>query len=285
MEKLMNPDLFKDHLEDKFYIYLHVTKDDKTPFYIGKGKNKRCFDTYNRNDWWVNIVNKHDYLILILEINLSEEISYEKEKYWISYFGRKQFKNGGTLVNLTDGGEGVSGKIYTEEEKEKKSKYFKLHPEIWSSGINREKYFGKQLFGEDNPNFGNKYEKNPLSKPVVKLSLNGDFIDQYPSILFCSEKNEVKPTSVSACCLNKRHQLKGYKYVFLSDYEKNNIIITSGKNSKKQVNQIDLFSNEIICTYNSCAATKENGFNPTNVGQVCRGEKKTHKGYKWEYIK
>lgn len=47
----MNPDLFKDHLEDKFYIYLHVTKDDKTPFYIGKGKNKRCFDTYNRNDW------------------------------------------------------------------------------------------------------------------------------------------------------------------------------------------------------------------------------------------
>lgn len=110
--------------------------------------------------------------------------------------------------------------------------------------------------------------------------MDGIFVEQYSSCLECSEKNNVKPNSVSACCLNKRHQLKGFKYIYLDEYEKGNIIITSGKTSKKEVLQLDLKTDEIIKIYESCADTKKDGFNPSNVGQVCRGEKKTHKNYR-----
>lgn len=43
MEKLTNFELFKLNCDDKFYIYLHITKEEKIPFYVGKGTSNRCF--------------------------------------------------------------------------------------------------------------------------------------------------------------------------------------------------------------------------------------------------
>ena len=46
--------------------------------------------------------------IHFLHKNISEEESFEWERYWIKYFGRRD--NGtGQLTNHTDGGEGTSG--------------------------------------------------------------------------------------------------------------------------------------------------------------------------------
>ena len=60
----------------------------------------------------------------------------------ITQFGRREL--GGKLVNLTDGGEGVSGYIYSDERKQQISEYFKAHPELQEIG-NRYLYFGQQL--------------------------------------------------------------------------------------------------------------------------------------------
>lgn len=49
MEKLINLELFKQQREDKFYVYLHITEDEKVPFYVGKGKEIRCFHKSNRS--------------------------------------------------------------------------------------------------------------------------------------------------------------------------------------------------------------------------------------------
>lgn len=40
----------------------------------------------------------------------------------------------------------------------------------------------------------------------------------------------------------------------------------------------------IIRKYDSLASTKEFGFNPNIVTQVCRGKKKSHLGYQWMYL-
>ena len=281
-KKIVNYDFYKENLEGNFYIYAHLTLDEDITFYIGKGKNSRCKGHLNRSDWWNNVVNKHDYYIKILEINLSEEEAFLKEKEYISEYGRRQFKNGGTLVNLTDGGEGASGRIYTEEEKQKISDRFKNNPELNLIG-DRINYFGVSLFGEDNPNFGNTGESNSDSKPVVKLTLKGEFLEQYASGILAAEANDCLSSSVSACCLNKRHQLKGFIYRYLEDYNNGNINITTGKNSKKVVLKLDPKTEEVLKVYNSAAETKEDGFSPVNVSQVCRGEKKTHLKFKWRY--
>lgn len=206
-----------------------------------------------------------------------EEEALQREKDLITQFGRREL--GGKLVNLTDGGEGVSGYIYSDERKQQISNYFKEHPELQEIG-NRYLYFGQQLYGEDNPNYGNRGDKNPLSKKVVKVSLEGTFIEVYNSIKEAAKENNVCPSSISGVCLKNRNQLKGYVYMFLKDYEEKTYNISLGVTNKKPVYQIDKNTLNIIKEYSSASETKIDNFNPSNVSQVCRKEKKTHKGYK-----
>lgn len=99
-----------------YYVYLHIKSNNGVPFYVGKGCNNRVYDKYKRSTIWKRIVNKYDYDIFILEDNLTEKEALDKEIYWIKRIGRID-KGLGTLVNLTDGGDGFSGYILTEEDR------------------------------------------------------------------------------------------------------------------------------------------------------------------------
>lgn len=277
MSYIINQDFFNQN--SNYYIYIHYTLDN-IPFYVGKGIKNRCLHKRSRSYWWNNIVNKYGYYIKIQEINLNEDECLKREIHWIKYFGRKQYKEG-TLINLTDGGEGTSGRIYTKEEKELKSQFFKDNLEYLQSFGNRYKYFGKSLKGKDNPNYGNKGENNPLSKSVVKLDLKGNYICRYDSLKQAEMENNVK--GVYQVCNKRRNQLDGFKYVYEQDYINNNYNISLGKTNKKVVLQIDSITKSIIKKYNSTQETKIDGFSPNNVSQVCRKERKSHKGFLWKY--
>jgi hypothetical protein len=96
-------------MSKQFYTYAFLRKDG-TPYYIGKGKGKRCYSGGGRNGCKPP---KDKNRILILKRNLSEEEAFEHEVYMIYVFGRKN--NGtGILRNLTNGGEGGSGSIRTD---------------------------------------------------------------------------------------------------------------------------------------------------------------------------
>lgn len=88
-------------------------------FYIGKGQEKRAYNLHNRNTYWKNIVNKNKgvFIVEFITKNLSEQDAILHERYLISLYGRKDLGTG-SLVNLTDGGEGVSGYVYSKERKE-----------------------------------------------------------------------------------------------------------------------------------------------------------------------
>lgn len=274
LNKIKNLELFFEQEEDKFYTYLHYTKDTNVIFYVGKGKKDRCLQTNDRSEWWNNVVNKHDYYIVIESINLTEKEAFEREIELIAKYGRRQF--GGTLVNLSDGGEGVSGKVWTDEERKKLSEFMKQHPEYWE-------HLSRNAFGEDNPNYGNRGSSNPLSKEILKLDLSGNILASYECTTLAAEAERTTPSAISQVCLGKRYQLKGYKYVYKEDYDKGNFTLNLGPTNKRPVYQLDPLTLEIIKEYPGCADTKIDGFNPTNVGQVCLGKKKTHKGYKWIY--
>ena len=97
-----------------FYTYAYLRKDGK-PYYIGKGKNKRAYDK-KRHSAYVPSKDR----ILILKENLTEEEAFKHEIYMIAVFGRKDLGTG-ILYNLTDGGEGPSGYVYSEEQRKKMS--------------------------------------------------------------------------------------------------------------------------------------------------------------------
>lgn len=98
-------------------LYRHIRIDKNEPFYIGIGKDiKRAYTKRNRNKIWKQIVNKTNYEIDILFNDLSWEDACIKEQEFIALYGRID-KNTGTLCNLTNGGDGTIGYIFTENHK------------------------------------------------------------------------------------------------------------------------------------------------------------------------
>ena len=111
-------------MENNSYVYRHKRFDKNEIFYIGIGKisnYKRAYTKHHRNIHWNNIINKTEYSVEILVNNMSWEEACELEEFLILLYGRIDLKTG-TLVNLTNGGDGRNGYIVTEDRKIQLSK-------------------------------------------------------------------------------------------------------------------------------------------------------------------
>ena len=96
--------------EDKrFYVYVHRRKTDGRIFYVGKGQGNRAYDRQGRNTWWQRVVAKYDFYAEIVFRTDVEKCAFSIESGLIRYIGRDN------LCNLSDGGEGPSGRKHTEE--------------------------------------------------------------------------------------------------------------------------------------------------------------------------
>lgn len=118
---------FLDTRKPGSYIYDDI-KFDYEPIYIGKGKGIRpkrhltLYKSYNNRFYsklYSIIKSGIEPIYITIKDNLSEEEAFKYEKYFIKLIGR--IEKGGTLTNLSDGGEGQSGFKFSEESKEKMS--------------------------------------------------------------------------------------------------------------------------------------------------------------------
>lgn len=120
------------------YTYLDPVKNgryrygeyefDYEPFYIGKGKDDRWMDNNHRSKYFKNKINKIkscglEPLTIKIKENMIEDESFILESKSIKLIGRKDLENG-PLINFTDGGEGISGYVFSEGILEKKRKNF-----------------------------------------------------------------------------------------------------------------------------------------------------------------
>ncbi len=105
-------------MKNDYYTYAYLRKDG-TPYYIGKGRGYRAFHKSDRT-----IKPPPKERILFLKQNLTEEEAFKHEIYMIAVLGRKDLGTG-ILRNLTNGGEGTSGNVWSEESRKKMSKIHK----------------------------------------------------------------------------------------------------------------------------------------------------------------
>lgn len=102
-----------------YYVYAYI-REDGTPYYIGKGKGRRAYQTHRRKDG-VEINPPSKDRIVFCETALTDVGACAIERRLIRWHGKKI--EGGILTNLRDGGNGGGsiGFRWSEKDKERMS--------------------------------------------------------------------------------------------------------------------------------------------------------------------
>jgi len=253
----------------RFYTYAYL-REDRTPYYIGKGEARRAYSKHHRVS--VPPLDR----ILFLKKNLLEEDALKHEEYMIKVFGRKD--NGtGILANLTDGGVATSGYIRTEEEK----KYLR---NLWK--------------GEKSPHYG--VPKSPEVRIKMSEAQLGEKNHRYGKKLTEAEKRQrsEKLKGRPAPWNSRKHtkeetekriqKMRGRKWwnngkeeSFL--YEPLNEIWILGRLNKTLPQMWELISPEgVVYITNNLALFCRERFDKSSssLANVAYGINKSYKGYK-----
>ena len=166
-------------LQNDYYTYAYL-REDRTPYYIGKGKGKRIYSKQKRIK-----APKDKSRIIFLKKNLTEAEAFKHEIYMIAILGRKDLGTG-ILRNLTNGGEGASGHVKSEETKKKRSVAMsgEKNPQFGRIGENSPNYGirhaeaqnkaqSEKMSGEKNPNYGRTGALHPQSKAIIAIKPDG----------------------------------------------------------------------------------------------------------------
>jgi hypothetical protein len=89
-------------MSNSYYVYEYLRKDG-SPYYVGKGKDKRAWCSHKRSNG-TDLLPKDTQRIKIVKDNLTEKEALNYEEKLIEHYGIKS--EGGLLRNLTYGGEG-----------------------------------------------------------------------------------------------------------------------------------------------------------------------------------
>jgi hypothetical protein len=154
-----------------FYTYAHYTPEGRL-FYIGKGQGRRAHSKHRINKHWHSIVAKYGQPKVEILANWdTEEEAFSHEILLINCFRDMGYK----LCNLTDGGEGATGRKISDEHKAKISAKLKGRVGVIPSDETRKKQslahmgqvsYRKGVFGVY------KQSKETIAKRSVKLMGN-----------------------------------------------------------------------------------------------------------------
>lgn len=268
---------------NNFYVYVILNLDDPnilkfgdfefkyTPIYVGKGKGKRNLEHFKpyslkQNSHKNKTLLKYNCDTLILMSNLSEDDAFSEEKRLIELIGRKNIKTG-SLLNLTSGGQGVSGYIYSEEQLEKRS---------------------KNNIGDKNNFYGKKHKPDSFKKfkrPVNQIDkITGKVINTFDSLSIAAKETSSDENHIRDCCNGNRKTHNGFRWSDdSSDYINTRTTNTKKSNKKRKISKLNL-KNEFLEEFDSISeASRISGISKSNIIGCLKHRKRTAGGFIWIY--
>ncbi len=206
-------------INDIFYTYIYLDPRKKgpftygeytfdyEPFYVGKGKygrykdhlleiQNKFLDDNNlsiKQKFLIELIHfeKYEPIIVKIKENMIEQESFNLEIDLITLIGRKNLHTG-PLLNLTSGGQGVSGKIFTTKDRQAISKRMKQlyidNPTL--------KYILSKRSRERYKDPNERLKNSIASKGKVNIgNKNGNYKSEIHIKKICKECNKQLPES------------------------------------------------------------------------------------------
>jgi hypothetical protein len=291
---------------EEYYVYAYLDPEKMglfeygefsfgyEPFYIGKGKGKRCYSGLKDKKNKIKkskiekiYLNHQEPLIVKIKSGLNEAEAFNLEILLVERIGRIVLKNG-PLSNLTEGGIGAPGRKDKKEDTLRKENF--KHSDVW---------------------------KKTLSKPILQFDLEGNVLSEYNSVKEASEITGTIKQNISANLTGKYksaggfiwkykdpslslqgHLKKSFEMPKHSEETKKKMSFSAKKGGdhhmSKKMGDLHPRSRKIIQKsmegetvriWNSMSdIKKELGFSPSNICRCCKGSVKRIGGFKWEYF-
>ena len=239
-----------------------ITSKHNGKVYIGQS-----IDIYNRwrghwkqvkrgdSDYIHNAMRKYgkdDFIFEIIE-RCPQDIINEREKYWIDFYD--SYNNG---YNLTIGGEGIKGKVFSEEERE--------NMRISSMKLNK-------------------------SKPVLQIDTDGNIVKEWRSCKEIGKVTDMISSNIHHCLVHDEgyHLSYGYIWMYKSEYLENGLDINLYLLNNKEVMynkiyQIDK-NGKVMKLWTSIhhILSENPTYKYSSIYSACNGQRQSMYGFKWIY--
>lgn len=251
-------------VNQKYHVYVdYTTKEPIRPFYVGKGTHFRLVDNH-RNDKHSWVERNNGCARIVVYETFDEFSAFEIEKQFIKElhtYIRDPLCNE-IAANFTEGGDGVSGLVHSENTKNKIKEKRKKQTE----------------------------ERSVKHSPVAQYSLNGNLVKVYFAISDAVKETGIK--NIDWCemisSFGKRRKTAG-GYMWRKVFDINNIPqnIEPYEGQRKiaiPVIQYDLNGNFIARYESITLARKLSNTNGYNITLQCEGENpKLNDKFLWKY--
>lgn len=300
MEELENTNQFTK--EDKrWYVYMHTCKENGK-VYIGItcrqpeirwGKNGSEYKKLDQRVF-AGAIEKYGwdgFFHNILFTDLTKEEAIQKEIELITLYKANVCRWGKEAMgyNMTDGGEGHSGFKHSKLARQKMSEAAKHRcTDEWRK--QRSILMKGRFVGEKSSNYGKeiseetrrKISNTRSRKPVVQLTLDGDFIASFDGILDAEKQTNIHQSEIGKCCQGKVKSAGGFLWVYKVLYDEQDDYVYVNQHFIPVV-QFDL-NGKFISFYKSAAEAERQTFTCSkNILQCCRHELKSANHFLWRF--
>jgi len=192
-------------------VYTHTRADTGNVFYVGIGlEAKRAYEKKFRNAHWKSIVAKTEYTVDILHEGVEWDEACDIEKELILRYKRKC--DGGFLCNLTIGGDGVVGMVWSEDHKRKISEGNKGKKRTDEQRMNISKGRTGIVFSEEHKK---KISENRLGKKLSIETRNKMISSRKKPVL--DLETGIFYDWLTEACYYTSQKLKKHKWKFYKD--------------------------------------------------------------------